>query len=194
MDNLYPLGLTLRRPSSAPATEPSLVVRCRGAAVEPPDGRGQSVWRHTCVSTKKVPCTVSCSVDLFRGSRRRGSSYAAGTDIPGQISGNDRPLSGKYPDIRVSWTDSSLGSHVRIRTSPQNTRRQVFRRSGSPMASSSIRRTRTTAASQLWLSLYRPAAFAPVCFFPRSARIQFPWLSTEMQPRSLILRTLNIYT
>jgi len=40
----------LRRSCSAAATEPSLVVHRRGAAVEPPVGR-PSVWRHTWVGT-----------------------------------------------------------------------------------------------------------------------------------------------
>jgi hypothetical protein len=43
-----------------------------------------------------------CSVDLFRGSRRRGSSYAAGADILGYLYTDilERPpaLSGKYPE------------------------------------------------------------------------------------------------
>ena len=60
MDNLQPLGHTLRRPCSAAATEPSLVLHRRGAAVEPPVGR-PSVWRHTCMRTKKVPCTTAAA-------------------------------------------------------------------------------------------------------------------------------------
>ena len=110
MDNLQPLGHTLRRPSSAPATEPSLVVRCRGAAVELPDWRPKRMEAHLCEYQEDVAhCSGGwCSVDLFRGSRRRSSSFAARADIPGYPCTDirERPPA-KYPDT-ISWTDSSL--------------------------------------------------------------------------------------
>ena len=41
-------------------------VHRRGAAVELPGGR-PSVWRHTCVSAQKVPCTAAAAGMVLRG-------------------------------------------------------------------------------------------------------------------------------
>ena len=90
-------GLMHGQPTSARAHAAAAQQRCCysavsrgslcGASVEPPDGRPKRTEAHLCERQEGAVHRRSgwCSVDLFRGSRRRGSSYAAGADIPGYL-------------------------------------------------------------------------------------------------------------